>query len=384
MKIAFVGDVANHGKYLKTPGTSIVILLSALKGITSVDVYCPIQNTTIEQFEPPYNVRIIQLYEYNKPSSLFRLLKIDWNDYDFVIFNMLSTGFGSSSLPNAIWLAIPIILVKFLRLKNIRVIYHNSVYTNDIVRLGYNSPFDKVRSLVLAAIERSIFKSIKTFVFLKLYKQRIDTAIGKNKVSFLHLRYLDAVATIYANSAMDVETLEAKESDVPTILMHGSWGPQKNIESGLLALRRLKESGIDFRLIISGGLNSHFSEYKKGFNNLINEYYDIINNYKGYVEEKEVMNLFLKSDILILPYNVPGGMSGVLDQAIFFDIPTIAVDFPEYREQTIGVNNVKLVSLDHLTNAVKEALTNYVKKRKIANKEKLHEAVTRISEIIKQ
>ena len=59
MRVAYVGDFINHGTSLQTPGTSLVILLSGMENVTSVDVYCPEINRTIEDFKNPGNVKII-------------------------------------------------------------------------------------------------------------------------------------------------------------------------------------------------------------------------------------------------------------------------------------------------------------------------------------
>ncbi|MEM0134655.1 MAG: hypothetical protein QXU18_05425 [Thermoplasmatales archaeon] len=57
MKIAYVGDFVNYGKFLQPTGTSIVILLSMIDEVDSIDVYCPEQNENIEDFILPHNVR---------------------------------------------------------------------------------------------------------------------------------------------------------------------------------------------------------------------------------------------------------------------------------------------------------------------------------------
>ena len=99
--------------------------------------------------------------------------------------------------------------------------------------------------------------------------------------------------------------------------MHGYWGPQKNIELGLDALIKLRNQGIPFDLTISGSINSHFEEYGKQFDLLLEKSKKILKKYEGFVNEIGIMNLFKNTDLLILPYNTPGGRSAVLDQAIF-------------------------------------------------------------------
>ena len=64
MKVAYVGDFINHGKSLQTIGTSIVILLSLLESVESIDVYCPKENKDTEEFEFPPKVRLLESCRY--------------------------------------------------------------------------------------------------------------------------------------------------------------------------------------------------------------------------------------------------------------------------------------------------------------------------------
>ena len=385
MRIAYIGDFINHGKFLVPTGTSIVLLLSEIPDVEVIDVYCPTLNAKTEPFKKPEKITIIESYNYDKPLSIVKLLQLRKRYYDKIIFNIMPTAFGNSNLSNLAGLLIPLVLRTIFRKKNTEVIYHNSVYTNDISKLGYDSYYDKLRSIILGLIERKIFKSVRTFVFLQLYKDEITRKIGENKLRVLNGRYLEAMATVYLNGLYcnDYFTLP-KRDQLPMILMHGSWGPQKNIELGLSALNELKKEGFFFNLIISGGINHHFEEYEKQFNRLLEKSYEIVKQYLGFVSETEILNLFIRADLLILPYNTPGGHSAVLEQAIFFEVPTIAIDFPEFREQTEGIDFVRLIdSRDSLKLIAKEFLQNgSTRNSKLNVKEKIELAVCNIQKLL--
>lgn len=387
MRIAYIGDFINHGKFLVPTGTSIVLLLSEIPDVEVIDVYCPTLNAKTEPFKKPEKIKIIESYNYDKPVSIVKLLQLRKRYYDKIIFNIMPTAFGNSNLSNLAGLLIPLVLRTIFRKKNTEVIYHNSVYTNDISKLGYDSYYDKLRSIILGLIERKIFKSVRTFVFLQLYKDEITRKIGENKLRVLNGRYLEAMATVYLNGfyCNDYFTLP-KRDQLPMILMHGSWGPQKNIELGLSALNELKKEGFFFNLIISGGINHHFEEYEKQFNRLLEKSYEIVKQYLGFVSETEILNLFIRADLLILPYNTPGGHSAVLEQAIFFEVPTIAIDFPEFREQTEGIDFVRLIdSRDSLKLIAKEFLQNgSTRNSKLNVKEKIELAVCNIQKLLER
>lgn len=365
MKIAYVGDILNHGKFLQTIGTSVIYLLSSLECVEEVDVYCPFENNPVESVTFPQNVRIYPTYQYDNPISLMKVLKLINKEYDRIIFNVLPTGFGSKNISNIVGLCLPIFMKFSTNRKSIRIIYHNSVYTNDVKKLGYNSLYNIIRATFLGFLERFIFKYINTYVFLDLYRDRITKAIGKNKVAVLNGKYIEALTTVFINGVDNLEYIEQNNNHIPVVLMHGSWGPQKNLKLGLKALQRIRNNGIQFRLIITGGINQHFPEYKIEFEQIITRYKEIIDDYRGYVKEKDLFSLFAETDLLLLPYNTPGGHSGVLEQALFFQIPTVAIDFPEYREQTRGFNFIDLVSSDCFYKSILENLLNNNIKTKI-------------------
>ena len=385
MKIAYIGDFINHGKFLVPNGTSLVLLLAEIPDVEVIDVYCPKLNAETESFKEPEKIKIIESYNYDNPLSIVKLLHVRAKYYDKIIFNIMPTAYGNSNLSNLAGLLIPIVLRIFFRKNNIEVIYHNSVYTNDISKLGYHSYYDKLRSLILALVEREIFKSVRTLVFLQRYKDKITKKIGKNKLRVLNGRYLEAMTTVYLNGIYchDYFTLSRKDQ-VPIILMHGFWGPQKNIELGLNVLGELRKEGLNFNLIISGGINHHFEEYEKQFNLLLEKSNEISKQYLGFMREVDILNLFSRADLLILPYNTPGGRSAVLEQAMFFEVPTVAIDFPEYREQVRGVSFVRLIdSEDSLKLIIKQLLqSSTVKAIEINVKERIQHAVSNIQKLL--
>ena len=145
MKIAYIGDLINHGTSLQTHGTSLIILLSEMEDVSKIDVYCPRENTTTEEFKIPKNVNIISFYSYDNFISISRLLSVRWKSYDLVIFNMLPTGFGKGTISNLMALITPLLLIKSLKVKNIKILYHNSKFTTDIKKLGYNSFYNRIK-----------------------------------------------------------------------------------------------------------------------------------------------------------------------------------------------------------------------------------------------
>jgi len=382
LNIAYVGDFVNHGKLLVPAGTSILLLLSEFTNIDTIDIYCPFLNENPEQIKLPSKIKVIESYKYDDAFSILKLIKLRKLNYDKIIFNLLPTAYGNSSIANMFGLLIPLILNKLFKMKNIVLVYHNSTFTNDIRKLGYNTFYDRIRGLILSQIEKTLFKNIDTYVLLQLYKKRIDEKIGKNKVRYLNGRYLEAVTSIYFNNLKDNDKIIINDDSDIKILLHGSWGPQKNLELALKILYNLKIKGFSFKLRISGGINHHFPSYEAKFKDLLSKYSIIIDSYLGYVKEKDIYSLFVDTDLIILPYNTPGGHSGVLEQAMFYEIPTVAIDFPEYKEQSENVDFVTLTSQENLEKTVEEILLKLKRRKEIKIKSKIIETMNNMRELI--
>jgi len=370
MRVAFVGDLLNHGYYLTTVNTGILLALSESPHVDNIDAYCPRKNPEAEPFNPPSKLNIHESYNYGDPHLPLKLIrKLAGKNYDTIIFSLLPTSFGTSSTANFAGLLTPLLL-RHLAGQNTRIVYHNSAYTNDYRKLGYNSAYDTIRANALRAIERTIFKTTPTYVLLRQYKEKITSQIGPNKVEYLNARGLEALPTIYLNNLQNQEEITVKREGFPTILLHGNWGPQKDLKLALQTLTNLKNKGYQFNTVITGGINKHFPEYTKQFQHLLKQYgYE--KSYKGRIQEKDIFTLYTQADLLLLPYNTPGGHSGVLEQAIFFEIPTIAINFPEYREQAEGFDYVKLCNRNQLFINIIDMLERIKNQRTVRIKSKL-------------
>ena len=383
MRVAYIGDIVNHGYMLTTVGSSIIFLLSKQQQVDSVDIFCPIKNAPGKLDILPEKVGISHTYIYDDLFSLFKLVRENFSKYDKIIFNILPTGVGTSTLANAFMMLLPIFVRIIGRKSKTAIIYHNSTYTNDLKVLGYNGFFNSLRKYVLRFIETFYFKHMDTFFLLKSYKDIIDELFPNNRVRAINVQYLEAYATVMLNKLdkSDIFTTKLPDKTI-RILLHGFWGPQKDIEGALSMLSTLIDDGLLCRIIISGGVNRHFVEYENYFASVLHNFQNYIWEYKGYVQEEDMASLLLETDLLLLPYKTPGGHSGVIEQAIFFEVPTIAMDFSEYREQSKNTENIHLVSdIEQMAKTILSLVSEFGKthERRICVKDKLCTSVENFS-----
>ena len=384
LKIAFVGNFYGYGTVYDQWGTSFCILLSQLSYIEKIDVICPVSDKNLDATFPD-KINIKETFNLSKSLSIFNIRKkIKDENYDLVIFNYGPTVFGKSNIMNLLGLFMPISASK---LCNTVIVSQGSSLTNDAINLGYNSLKDRLKYEVLKVLEKHLYRKVKSFAQLPVYEKMLKEKVKNNRVlGVLKSDYIDAVLTVYLNGRINEEFIESTIShNLPQILLHGFWGPQKNIEFALQTLKSLKDNNYKFNLIISGGINVHFPEYKKYFEDVLNKYNDIISNYLGYVLEKNLMGLFVDADLILMPYNVPGGQSGVLEMSSFFGNDVICLDFPEFREEVKDADNIILVDKSNFCNEIKKYLDNYkTLKRNIEISKKIHSAEENINRFIKK
>ena len=384
LKIAFVGNFYGYGTVYDQWGTSFCILLSRLSYIEKIDVICPVSDKNLDATFPD-KINIKETFNLSKSLSIFNIRKkIKDENYDLVIFNYGPTVFGKSNIMNLLGLFMPISASK---LCNTVIISQGSSLTNDAINLGYNSLKDRLKYEVLKVLEKHLYRKVKSFAQLPVYEKMLKEKVKNNRVlGVLKSDYIDAVLTVYLNGRINEEFIESTIShNLPQILLHGFWGPQKNIEFALQTLKSLKDNNYKFNLIISGGINVHFPEYKKYFEDVLNKYNDIISNYLGYVPEKNLMGLFVDADLILMPYNVPGGQSGVLEMSSFFGNDVICLDFPEFREEVKDDDNILLVDQNNFYKEIEGYLKNYNPlKKNVKISEKIRSAEANADKFIKK
>ena len=76
MHIAFVGNFHNFGNSSASITTAMVYLMSEVKEVESIDVFCAYPNTKIEETFIPDKVKIIPTYDSRNSLSTLNLYRV--------------------------------------------------------------------------------------------------------------------------------------------------------------------------------------------------------------------------------------------------------------------------------------------------------------------
>jgi glycosyltransferase involved in cell wall biosynthesis len=356
--VAVLCNILGHGDTYDEWSTSFIIALSKMKEIAEIHVITPPQKkSNAYTYKLPDKCIIHGILDYDHPLSMIRAVNlISELECDLVIAVSGPTAFGRGSVSNLIGLLLPLMIQRKTGAE-VKVINQGSTFTHETGLLGYSGPINSMKLLVASAIEKFIFKRVKTYFQLRYYCNVVEAKLGRSYVGGLLVSdYIDALATLYMNGSDMNAVLERHlPKDKINVLLHGFWGPQKDPETALRAVRDLKIRNPRIHLTVSGGINNHFPRYREYFQGIIKNNEDIIDRHLGYVEEKELMSLFLENDIVLMPYRASGGQSGVLEMASFFENIVVCSDFPEFREE-MKSNRVVLTGLDGFGQSLSKAL----------------------------
>ncbi len=358
LTVAVLCNILGRGETYDEWSTSFVIALSKIEQIIKIHVITPPQNSNVGYtYTLPVKCIVHEILDYDHPLSMVKAVNlVSELECDLVIAVSGPTAFGNGLVSNFIGLLLPFIIQRKTDAE-VKVINQGSTYTHNTGLLGYSGPINSIKLLIANVIEKFIFKRVKTYFQLRYYCDMIETKLGRNYVGGLLVSdYIDALATLYMNSFDTNVSLERRlQKDKINILLHGFWGPQKDPEVALKAVRNLKIKNHRLRLTVSGGINNHFPGYREYFQSILRKYSDTIDNYLGYVNEKDLIQIFLENEIVLMPYRASGGQSGVLEMASFFENIVVCSDFPEFHEE-LKSDLVVLTDLDDFEQSLWKAL----------------------------
>ena len=343
MKVAVVSAIYNQGKILAEIGTPLLLAFEEMKEVDMVDVYTQVGNDGNSLVND--KATIIPIMNPGRPFTYLKLLRlIAKSKYDRIVVNSMPTSQGDKNTPNFLYLSLPIILSKIYGLK-VSVLYHNSPFLNEVEKLGYSGLKNRLKSWVIKAIERRMYSYCDVYFLLKLYAEKIKKIIPDARVNWINAGVITGFTTLYLNKKLDFDIIKMVPSGKEvTILIYGSWGPQKDLSKALEAVKIVKDSGLMVKVIVAGDSNSHFPGYISFFDETLANYKEVIDERIGYVTEADLYSLFERSNLIILPYVVPGGFSGVLSISMLFGLSVIVPEFEEYKEEAAGYERVHFIS----------------------------------------
>lgn len=363
MKVALVSAIYNHGKILAEIGTPLLLAFEEIKEVEKVDVYTQMEDdgNALETDR----ATIMPVIDTERPFTYLKLFRlVTKTKYDRVVVNSMPTSQGNKNISNLLYLCLPIIWSKIYGLK-VSVLYHNSPFINEVGKLGYSGLKNRFKSLIIKSIEKRMYLSCDVYFLLKLYVENIKKIIPSARANWINAGGIDGFTTLYLNKKLDSEIIKKSQpEDEMTILIYGSWGPQKDVSKALEAVKIVKDSGLMVKVIVAGDSNLHFPGYISFFEATLANYKGVIDERIGYVNEVDVYSIFARSNLIVLPYVVPGGFSGVLSISMLFGLKVIVPEFEEFKEQALGYKGVHFLPKSFSATDIASKIKNILRESK--------------------
>jgi glycosyltransferase involved in cell wall biosynthesis len=144
------------------------------------------------------------------------------------------------------------------------------------------------------------------------------------------------------------------------ILAIGHWGTYKRLETLMAAFPAILRQIPHAKLIIAGA-NHH---NKPGYWESVREKNRSIPNieFRGYVPEEEIPELFETSSVLVTPYDSATGSSGPAHQACEYGLPIVSADLPDFRamadDEDMAISFYKTGDASELADRISQILAS--------------------------
>ena len=118
------------------------------------------------------------------------------------------------------------------------------------------------------------------------------------------------------------------------ILAIGHWGTYKRLETLMSAFPKVLDKTPNARLIVAGANHHTKAGYWESIRDAQPRGLPI--EFRGYVPEEAIPELFQSTSILVLPYDSATGSSGPAHQACEYGVPIVCADLDDFKEMVAG------------------------------------------------
>lgn len=263
---------------------------------------------------------VVRCWESNRLSTILRLAQaVRAQDPDVVWFNLVYSTFATQEHPLSAFagLCAPA-LVRAMGYYT-HVTLHHILEHVDFASAGVKR--ERVFRLGSDLATRVLLKANSVTVLLPGYRRTLTKKYSARNV-------LLGTHGTFATRPMPPD-FSLRGNPYQRILAIGHWGTYKRLETLMEAFPAVVRRVPTARLIIAGA-NHHT---KPGYWESIREKYgDPRIEFRGYVPEEDVPDLFRTSSIVVLPYDSATGSSGPAHQACEYGVPIVSADISDFRD----------------------------------------------------
>jgi glycosyltransferase involved in cell wall biosynthesis len=272
-----------------------------------------------EQSELP-GFNVVRCWKFGSMSNPVRLLKeIRRIDPDIVWFNLVFSSFATPENPVAAFagLSVPALVRAAGYFTHITL--HHILEHVDFAAAGVKR--ERLFRIGTELATKALLKANSVSVLLPGYHHTLLTKYGAENV-------LLGTHGTFATTATPPDFSMRGNPD-RRILAIGHWGTYKRLETLMEAFPKVLERVPDARLVIAGANHHQRPGYWESIRAAQPRHLPI--DFKGYVAEEDIPELFQSTSVLVLPYDSATGSSGPAHQACEYGVPIVSADLPDFR-----------------------------------------------------
>jgi glycosyltransferase involved in cell wall biosynthesis len=271
-----------------------------------------------QQSELP-GFKVIRCWKVGSLANPLRLLStICRLKPDVVWFNLVFSSFGTPENPFAAFagLSVP-------ALTRAAGFYTHITLHQIVEHLDFSAAVrrEKIYRMGTSVATRTLLKAHSVSVLLSAYRRTLMTKYSAQNI-------LLGTHGIFTTNSTPPDMAMRGNPDL-RILAFGHWGTYKRLETLMAAFPYVLKKVPNARLIVAGGNHPTRAGYWESIRQRQPEGLPI--EFRGYIPQQDIPELFRTSSVLVMPYNSSTGSSGPAHQACEYGVPIVCADISDFR-----------------------------------------------------
>ena len=266
------------------------------------------------------NFKVIRCWKFNSlktPGKLLRTIRLI--NPDVVWFNLVFSSFANQDHPVAAFAGLCVPALTRALGYYTHITLHQIIECVDFSGAGVRQ--ERLFRLGSNMATRSLLRAHSLSVLLPRYKRTLlDKYSAQNVLLGTH--------GIFAPRPSPPD-FSLRGNPQHRILAIGHWGTYKRLETLMAAFPTVLKSVPNVKLVVAGA-NHHT---RAGYWESIRDANRSVPNleFRGYVPEEAIPELFRETSVLVMPYDSATGSSGPAHQACEYGVPIVSADIPDFR-----------------------------------------------------
>ncbi len=311
MRVCFVSSYPPNRARLSEYAENLVEELAKRPSIETVYVLAD-ETGSNEKIDNNPKIQVIRAWNPDDPFSIVKILFSARRLHpDVLHFNMHFQSFGKNRLVNFSGFSL-VLLSRMFGLKTV-VLLHNLGEKVDLTKVNLKPSLVNKVGILLAT--KILLTAQNVVVPVQSYAQHI-----KNHHKYKNVKYIPHGTKAYNDPPKDCKDKK--------ILLFGHMGPSKGIPVMFDAFKKIAEDQKNVTLIVAGNSHPNYPHFIDSLKKIAPPN----TKFLGYIPEENLSSVFNDADIVVLPYLIATGTSGVFHMSCGYGRPVVASDLPEIRE----------------------------------------------------